>query len=60
MKDTLPPKPGSPEFGERARGRGGRSREEIEKERVDLRIKTAGKKIKQNISEREKIQREAD
>ena len=56
MADTLigrrkkgaPPKPGTPEFGQRARQRGGRSAAEIreERERGDLRIKTARRRMK--------------
>jgi len=60
LKDTLPPKPGTGEFGERARRRGGRSGQEIEKERTYLRVKTAKKNVRQHVSEREKIQKEAD
>ena len=41
-------KPGTPEFGQRARQRGGRSAAEIreERERGDLRVKTARKRAK--------------
>jgi len=68
LKDYLPPKPGTadpstptpgtPAFGERARTR--RQRIIEGQEQGDLRVQTAGKKIRRTVGERERIQKEAD